>query len=105
MSRKGGTRGGGWVHPKGKNGIVQPWTGRRKPLLGVEWAVSPVFCMNGRRKQPCHPVGPPFPAPIAIFGTRTDWHCLRKYWLVSGRGQVGKVTWDGWLYLCVQFEA
>ncbi len=25
MSRKGGTRGGEWVHPKVENGVVQPW--------------------------------------------------------------------------------
>ncbi len=68
VSRKGGTWGGGWVHPKGENGIVQPWTGRRKPLLVAGWAVSLVFCLNGCQKQLCHLVGPPFPAPIAFLG-------------------------------------
>ncbi len=68
MSRKDGMREGGWVHPKGENGIVQPWTGRRKPLLGAGWAVSLVFfCMNGRRKQLCHLVGPPFQGPWLFF--------------------------------------
>ncbi len=43
MSRKGGTRGDGWVHPQGENAIVQPCTGHRKPLLGAGWAVSLVF--------------------------------------------------------------
>ncbi len=52
MSRKGGTRGGEWVHLKGENGIVQPWMGRRNPVLGAGWAVSLVFCLNGRREQP-----------------------------------------------------
>ncbi len=67
VSRKGGTWGGGCVHLKGKNGIVQPWAGNRKPLLGTGWAVCLVFCMNGRRKQPCHLVGPPFQAPMALL--------------------------------------
>ncbi len=40
MSRKGGTRGGGWVHPKVENGVVRLWAGRRKPLLGAGWAIS-----------------------------------------------------------------
>ncbi len=104
-SRKGGTRGGGWVLPKGENGVVQPWAGHRKPLLGAGWAASLVFCMNGRRKQPCHPLGPPFQAPVAIFCARTGWYCPSEYSLVSGRGQVCELTRDGWLFLCVQFGA
>ncbi len=63
MSRKGGTRGGGWVHPKGENGVVQPWA--------IESPCSEpcrlVFCMNGDRKLPCHHVGSPFQATMAFF--------------------------------------
>ncbi len=43
MSRKGGTQGGGWGHPKGENGVVQPCAGRRKPFLGAGRAVSLVL--------------------------------------------------------------
>ncbi len=95
MSRKAGTREVGWVHPKGENGIVQPWTGHRNPLLGAGWAVSLVFCMNGCRKQPCHPVEPPFQVPMVVFGARMGSHCPHEYSLVSGRGQIRKLTWDG----------
>ncbi len=103
VSRKSGMRGGGWVHPKGENGVVQPWVGHRKPLLRAGWAVSLVFLMNGRRKQPCHLVGPPFQAPMFVFCARAGWYCPREYSLVSGRGKVCKLTWDGRLNLCVQF--
>ncbi len=105
MSRKGGMWGGGWVHPQGENDVVQPWAGRRKPLLGAGWAVPLVFCMNGRRKQPCHLVWPPFQVPMALFGIRVGWHFPRDYSLASGHGQVCELAWDGWLYLCVQFGA
>ncbi len=63
------------------------------------------FCMNGRRKQLCHLVGPPFQAPMTIFCARAGWYSPREYSLVSGRGQVRELTWDGWLNLCVQFGA
>ncbi len=43
MRGKGGTRGGGWVHPQGENGVVQPGTGYRKHLLRAGWAVSLVL--------------------------------------------------------------
>ncbi len=35
VSRKGGTWGGGWVHPQGANGVSQAWISCRKPLLGA----------------------------------------------------------------------
>ncbi len=50
--QNGWDAGGGWVHPKGENGVAQLWAGHRKPLPGAGWAVSLVLCMNGRRKQP-----------------------------------------------------
>ncbi len=102
-TRKGGMQGGEWVHLKGENGVMQPWVGHRKPLLGAGRAVSLVFCMNGRRKQPCHLVGLHFKRPWLSLCARVGWYCLRKYSLVSGRGQVCKLTRDDWLYLCVQF--
>ncbi len=75
LSRNGGTQGGWWVLPKGENGVAQPWTGHRKPLLRAGWAVSLLFFffMNGRRKQPCHLVGPPFQAPMASFFFALEW--------------------------------
>ncbi len=91
VSRKGGMRGGGWVHLQGENGKVQSWTGRRKPLLGAGWAVSFVFCMNRRSKQPYHLH---FKRPWLFFCTRAGCHCPREYWLASGRGQVRELTWE-----------
>ncbi len=72
ISRKGGMRGGGWVHLKGENGVVQPWAGHRMPLLGAGWAISLVFCMNGCRKQE----GLHFRCPW-LFCARVGWYCLR----------------------------
>ena len=34
-NRKGGTGGGGWVHPKGANSIVMSGFGCEKPLVGA----------------------------------------------------------------------
>ncbi len=98
MSRKGGTRGGGWVHPKGENGVVQPWTGRGKPLLGAGWAVSLVFCMNGHRKQSCHLVGPPFQAPTAFFVLERVGIAHANI-LISEWAWPGLQTYSGWLAL------
>ncbi len=75
VSRKGVTRGGGWVHPRGENGVVQPWMGHRMPLLETGWAVFLSFCKTGCRKQPCHLVWPPFQVPMGmcVFFFALEW--------------------------------
>ena len=42
-SRKGGTRGGGWVHPKGANSMALSVLHGRKVLVGNGKAISAVF--------------------------------------------------------------
>ena len=49
-SRKGGTGGGGWVHPEGANSMAVSGFRGRKVLVGTERAISIVFGINGVRK-------------------------------------------------------
>ena len=49
-SRKGGTGGGGWVHPEGENSMAVSGLRSRKVLVGTERAISAVFDINGLRK-------------------------------------------------------
>ena len=46
-SRKGGTGGGGWVHPEGANSMAMSGLCGRKVLGGP---FPPFFCINGLRK-------------------------------------------------------
>jgi len=39
MSRKAGTEGGEWVHPKGKNSMAESGPGYIKALIGTRWAM------------------------------------------------------------------
>ena len=57
-SRKGGTGGGGWVHPEGANSMAVSGLRDRKVLVGTGRAISTVFGINGLRKVavlPCRP--------------------------------------------------
>ena len=49
-SRKGGTGGGGWVHPEGANSMAVSALRGRKVLVGTGRAISIVFGINGVRK-------------------------------------------------------
>ena len=49
-SRKGGTGGGGWVHPEGANSMAVSGLRDRKVLVGTGRAISAVFGINGLRK-------------------------------------------------------
>ena len=49
-SRKGGTGGGGWVHPEGANSMAVSGLHSRMVLVGTGRAISAVFGMNGLRK-------------------------------------------------------
>ena len=65
VSRKGGTGGGGWVHPKGANSMAASGTGR---------TISILFGINGVRNKRSHLVGPPFPEFKARFSATAGWH-------------------------------
>ena len=60
MSRKGGTRGGGWVHPKGANSMAASGLVLKSDLVGSGRAISVLFGINGVRNKQSHLVGPPF---------------------------------------------
>jgi len=60
VSRKGGTGGGGWVHPKGANSMAASGTVFRSDLVGTGRAIFVLFGINGVRNKRSHLVGPPF---------------------------------------------
>ena len=66
VSRKGGTWGGGWVHPKAANSMAVSGLSFENTLVGTGWAVSVLFFTNGLRKQFSHLVGSPFLA-VKLF--------------------------------------
>ena len=49
-SRKGGTGGGGWVHPEGANSMAVYGLCDIKVLVGTRRAISAIFGINGLRK-------------------------------------------------------
>jgi len=49
MSRKGGTGGGGWVHPKGAYSMAASGLVFRSDLVGTGRAISILFGINGVR--------------------------------------------------------
>ena len=67
MSLKGGTGGGGWVHPQGANSMVASGLSYRKTLVGTEWFISVLVGINGLSNKPFHLAGPPFPGFRAHF--------------------------------------
>ena len=46
MTTKGGTGGGGWVHPEVADGMAVSGLHCRKDLVGTGWAISIVFGVN-----------------------------------------------------------
>ena len=77
MSRKGGTGGGGWVHPKGANSMVTSGLIFRSDLVGTGRAISILFGINGHRNKLSYLVGPPFLAFTAHFSATPGWHFPR----------------------------
>ena len=73
-SRKGGTGGGGWVHPGGANSMAVSGLHGRKVLVSTGRAISIHFGKNGVRKKPSGCVGPPFPAYMARFSATAGCH-------------------------------
>ena len=53
VSRKGGSGGGGWAHPKSADNMAVSGLGIEKPLV-LAWVISLLFCTNGLRKQSSH---------------------------------------------------
>ena len=51
MSRKNGTEGGGWAHPKGANSMAASGLVFRSDLVGTGRAISILFGINGVRNQ------------------------------------------------------
>ena len=70
VSRKGGTGGGGWVHPKGANSMAASGLVLKSDLVGSGRAISVLFGINGVRNKRSHLVGPPFPEFKAVFQLR-----------------------------------
>jgi len=59
-SRKGGARGGGWVHPKGAKSMAASGLVFRSNLVSTGRAISVLCRINGGRNKQSHLVGPPF---------------------------------------------
>jgi len=51
VSRKGGTGGGGWVHPKSANSMAASGLVLRSNLVGTGRAISVLFGINGVRNK------------------------------------------------------
>jgi len=77
VSRKGGTGGGGWVHPKGANSMAVSGLIFGSDLVGTRRATSILFGINGVRNKRSHLVGPPFPEFKARFSGTAGWHFSR----------------------------
>ena len=77
VSRKGGTGGGGWVHPKGANSMAVSGLILRSDLVGTGRVISFFFGINGVRNKRSHLVGPPFPEFKARFSATAGWHFSR----------------------------
>ena len=86
VSRKGGTGGGGWVHPKGANSMAESGLVFRSDLVGTGRAISILFGINGVTNQRSHLVGAPFPEFKARFSATAGWHFSRdltRWWVWS----------------------
>ena len=89
VSRKGGTGGGGSVHPKGANRMAASELIFRSDLVGTERAISILICINGVRNKRTHLVGPPFPELKARISAMEGWHFSRdltRRLLIGGCG-------------------
>ena len=98
MSRKGGTGGGGWVHPKGANSMAASGLVFRSYFVGTGRAISILFGINAVRNKRSHLVGPPFPEFKACFSATAGWHFSRdlsRHLLIGGCGQIHASVKDG----------
>ena len=98
MRRKGGTRGGGWVHLKGINRMATFGLVFRSNLVGTGRSIFVLFGLNGVRNQRSHLVGLPFPEFKARFSATPGWHFLRdltRHLLIGGCGKSHVSVKDG----------
>ena len=89
ISRKGGTGGGGWMHPKDANSMAVSGLVFRSDLVGTGRAISILFGINGVRNKQSHLVGPPFPELKTRFSATAGWHFSRdltRRLLIGGHG-------------------
>ena len=77
FSRKGGTGGGGWVHPKSANSMAASGLVSRNDLVGTGRITSVIFGINRVRNKQSHLVGPPFPVFKTHFSATAGWHFSR----------------------------
>jgi len=77
VSRKCGTGGGGWVHPKGANSMAASGLVFRSDLVGTGRAISILIGINGVRNKRSHLVGPPFPEFKARYSAMAGRHLSR----------------------------
>ena len=87
-SRKGGTGGGGWVHPEGANSMAMSGLRGKKVLVGTGRAISIVFGINGVRNL------------VAVWLLNSSIH--RPFFSYSrlpflGRLDCKSVNWWAWL--------
>ena len=90
VSRKGGTGGGRWVHPKGANSMAASGLVLRSNLVGTGRAISILFRINEVRNKRSHLVGPQFPDFKVHFSATAGWHFSRdltRRLLIGGCGQ------------------
>ena len=90
MSRKGGTGGGGWVHPKGANSMAASGLVFRSDLVGTGRVIYILSGINGVRNKRSHLVRPPFPEFKAQSSATAGWHFSRdltRHLLIGGCGQ------------------
>ena len=79
ISRKGGTRGGGWGRPQGDMHMVAARLGFERAMVGTGWTTSRPECMNRLTKHYSHLVG--------------GWCLARKaVWAVSNVMQLYMIT-------------
>jgi len=78
VSRKGGTRGGGWVHPKGANSMAASGLVLRSDFVGTGRAISALVGINGVRNKQSHLVGPPFFRIQGPFFSYGMWEFLKR---------------------------
>ena len=60
-SRKGGTGGGGWVHPKGTDSMAVAGLRFENAWVSSEWATAVLLCTNGLRNKSSCLARRPFP--------------------------------------------
>ena len=93
LSRKGGTRGGGWDHPHGDLHMVAARLDFEKAMVGARWATSRPDCMDRLRKHYPHLVEGWFlvkKAAWALSGCMATNSAECCMLVKSGRGQLPK---------------